>query len=81
VWKVHEQACERLKATGKAARAIFAMRARTLGGVLAKLEIVELAYGRGDDDGDLELHGYQRRDNWLHSAIADLRWLAKGGGR
>ena len=69
------------KRMGTAAQAVFDTPARTPQGILAKLRIIEHAYGTGDGsndgDGDLEAHQKPGR-SWLRSAIDDIERLAGG---
>ena len=62
---------------GKAVNAVFDISAKTYQGVLAKLKIVEVAYGTGAGDGDADLEGNQDLDApWLANAIGDFERLA-----
>lgn len=61
---------------GGVARDIFATRAVTHAGAVAKLRIVGLAYGTGNSDGDQDLEAYQQRDNWLDMVTAEIAALA-----
>ena len=69
------------RAMREAAAAVFALPARTLPGVLAKLEIVRLAYGDGDGTGDadiLEAQPFEDDETWLDLVLAALRRVAGG---
>lgn len=69
------------KTLGKLAREVFALKAQTVQGVLAKLRIVVmLAQGIGEEarGGDLDTYQGGNRD-WLAETLADLERLAKGG--
>ncbi len=52
-------------------RTVFGHKARTIRGVLAKLRIVEMAYGTGEGSEAPDLEAYQR-GSWLGSTIKDL---------
>ena len=61
----------------RAVKLVFGIPAKTYQGVLAKLNIVEEAYGTGGADGDANLESYQDLDApWLENAIADFERLA-----
>jgi hypothetical protein len=57
-------------------RAVFGHKAR-IQGVLAKLRIVEMAYGTGEGSEAPDLEAYQR-GSWLGSTIKDLDRMAGG---
>ena len=72
-----DAANEANKRQGKAVKAVFDTPAKTYQGVLAKLKIVEVAYGTGCEDGDMDLEVYQDHETpWLENAIGDLERLA-----
>lgn len=81
-WAAYHAASGVLQRCGELARAIFATPAATAPGILAKLRIVELAYGSGPDiaDNDVDLHAFQEDESWLGSVLADLERLAKISG-
>ena len=61
----------------RAVKLVFDTPAKTYQGVLAKLKIVEVAYGTGAGDGDADLEGNQDLDApWLANAIGDFERLA-----
>ena len=61
----------------RAVKLVFDTPAKTYQGVLAKLKIVEEAYGTGSGDGDADLEGNQDLDApWLENVIADFERLA-----
>ena len=67
------------KRQGKAVKAVFGIPAKTHQGVLAKLKIVEVAYGTGNEDGDTDLDCWQDLDApWLENVIADFERLLSG---
>ena len=62
---------------GRAVKLVFDTPAKTYQGVLAKLKIVEVAYGTGNADGDADLEANQDLDApWLESVIGDFERLA-----
>ena len=63
------------KQQGKTVNAVFDTPARTYPGVLAKLKIVEVAYGNGESDGDDELQTWQDGGSWLQNATGDFERL------
>ena len=64
------------KRQGKAVKAAFDTPAKTCQGVLAKLKIVEVAYGNGESGGDVDLECWQDQDApWLENAIGDFERL------
>ena len=65
------------KRMGRTVKAVFDIPAKTYQGVLAKLKIVEVAYGTGNEDGDTDLEVYQELEApWLENAIGDFERLA-----
>ena len=65
------------KRQGRAVKAVFDIPAKTYRGVLAKLKILEVAYGTGCEDGDMDLEVYQDHETpWLENAIGDFERLA-----
>jgi len=61
----------------RAVKLVFDTPAKTYQGVLAKLKIVEVAYGTGNADGDADLEANQDLDApWLESVIGDFERLA-----
>ena len=61
----------------RAVKLVFDIPAKTYQGVLAKLKIVEEAYGTGAGDGDMNLESSQDLDTpWLESVIGDFERLA-----
>lgn len=61
----------------RAVKLVFDTPAKTYQGVLAKLKIVEVAYGTSNGDGDADLEGNQDLDApWLESVIGDFDRLA-----
>ena len=65
------------KRQGRIVNAVFDSPAKTFRGVLAKLKIVEVAYGTGKEDGDTDLEVFQSAAvPWLENAIGDFERLA-----
>jgi hypothetical protein len=75
---LYDEAADASTKLAKLARELFALKARTAQGVLAKLRFLVSLKGSPDDCGD-DLETYQRDDDWLADTLADFERVVKGG--
>ena len=59
---------------GKLARKVFTVPANTIDGAISKLCLVRLAFGNGNDTGDVDLEVYQ--EGWFNDVLRDFQRIA-----